>query len=439
MAETGPVGTENATTGDGDRPGLPTVPGPAEGEPISEVPPLVEFEGRIDDPSAARESAAMPAPSLGRRPVRRRFLAPVAEGDFPHSETAAETREVRPRASGRGAPPPTSGAAFAISERPRERVEPGDDTARTSPRRVRRWPRYLAAGGGIALALLLAVGAEIGVNPRWVARLRGTVAQMLAQAPGVAAAGKPPADPAKRVAYYTARANAGDGESQFALAVLYARGEGVAQDYAAAAKWFRAAADHGMARAQYDLGVLYERGRGVSLDFAEAAAWYRRAAERNYALAQYNLAVAYTKGQGVARDPAEAASWYRRAAAQGVVAAMLNLAILYERGDGVAASTVDAYAWYRAAARRGSQPAARRADELLKAFSPTDQTRAEAMTTAVAESIRDPIGAAERQGTQKLPAAAPAVSGAPGGPVLKSGIDNGPAAPHDSEVQAETP
>src|ERR1051326_4761996 len=116
-------------------------------------------------------------------------------------------------------------------------------------------------------------------------------------------------------------------------------------------------------------------------DPAQAVGWYRKAAEQNHALAQYNLAVAYTKGEGVPREPFEAAVWYHRAAAQGVVAAMVNLAILYERGEGVDTSTADAYGWYRAAARRGSGPAKRRADELLQAFSPWEQTRAEAKMT----------------------------------------------------------
>jgi len=199
-----------------------------------------------------------------------------------------------------------------------------------------------------------------------------------------------PSDPAQRLAYFQRAAEAGNADAELQIAILYAKGEGLTQDYAIAAKWFRAAAEHGVVRAQFDLGVLYERGRGVDMDQTEAANWYLRAAKANYPLAQYNLAVAYTKGQGTRKDFAEAALWYRRAAGQGVVQAMVNLGMLYERGDGVPASPIDAYAWYLAAGRRGNQPAERRAGELYAALPRMDQIRAEALASDVAGSIHDP-------------------------------------------------
>jgi hypothetical protein len=199
----------------------------------------------------------------------------------------------------------------------------------------------------------------------------------------------PPGNPADRLAFYQSAAEGGNSDAQLQLAILYAKGEGLPQDYIAAAKWFRAAADHGSARAQYDLGVLYERGRGVPVDVAEAAKWYLKAAEGKYPLAQFNLAVCYTKGQGVRKDLPEAALWYRRAALQGVVQAMINLGTMYERGDGVPASPVDAYAWYLAASQRGNQVAAKRADEILAALPKLDQIRAEALAADVAASIHE--------------------------------------------------
>ena len=42
---------------------------------------------------------------------------------------------------------------------------------------------------------------------------------------------------------------------------MYARGQGVPQDYAEAVKWYRLAADQGDARAQNNLGVMYANGR----------------------------------------------------------------------------------------------------------------------------------------------------------------------------------
>jgi TPR repeat protein len=276
--------------------------------------------------------------------------------------------------------------------------------------------RLTLVAAGVAAALAVTTAFEVGVSVESLAGLPVTLLYRLRAPP---AGLKPPADPARRLAYYTARAQAGDAAAQVALAVVYAKGEGVRQDYATAASWFRRAAEQGVARAQYDLGVLYERGRGVPIDYAQAALWYRKAARQNHPLAEYNLAVAYTKGEGVDHSLSDAAVWYHRAAAHGVVAAMVNLAILYERGDGVEASTADAYAWYRAAAQRGSASAARRADELLRGFSPWEQTRAEAKMASVAASIDDAIGKRSRLTGR----AGPTVISDRSEPALESGID----------------
>jgi hypothetical protein len=245
--------------------------------------------------------------------------------------------------------------------------------------------------------------------------------------PPATAANRPPVpeDPAKRFAFYLARAKTGDTDAQLRVAILYAKGDGVPQDYRIAATWFRAAAEHGVARAQYDLGVLYERGRGLSVDYNEAFIWYKRSAEGGYPLAEYNLAVAYTRGQGTPQDFAAAAEWYRRAAEQGVVPAMINLAILYERGDGVEASTIDAYAWYRAAASRGNEPSTKRASELFDVLSQQDRERAEARAAVVMASV--PV----------VPAGEPAAAVPPGPtPTLKPGLE--PAPPGQNDEKAGT-
>src|SRR5262249_4141552 len=94
-----------------------------------------------------------------------------------------------------------------------------------------------------------------------------------------------PNAPAARGPHFKRAEGAGRPEAELQLAILYAKGEGVTQDYATAATWFRAAAEQGLPRAQYDLGVLYDRGRGVTADPTQATNWYRKAAEGKYPLA----------------------------------------------------------------------------------------------------------------------------------------------------------
>lgn len=403
----------------------------AVGLPIDELPPLVEpiFIGFDDPPPEIRP------PATSRRPVRRRFLPPVVQA--PGEESSLPLmRDARSRVPPHQLPPPALPAPDRPTDRPtgrplrqegpsdpltQARRRPAPAATAMSRRRLRL--RLVLVGAGVAAALAVTTAFEVGVSLESLARLPGAILRHLPGSVPRAIALKPPADPANRLAYYTAHAEAGDAAAQVALAVLYAKGDGVRQDYATAASWFRRAAEQGVARAQYDLGVLCERGRGVPIDYVQAAKWYRKAAEQNHPLAEYNLAVAYTKGEGVDRNLSEAAVWYHRAAAQGVVAAMVNLAILYERGNGVEASTADAYAWYRAAAQRASAPAARRADELLRGFSPWEQTRAEAKMADVAASINDAAGERARLAAHATAATVSDRSE----PALRSGIDGGRA------------
>ncbi len=74
-------------------------------------------------------------------------------------------------------------------------------------------------------------------------------------------------------------AEQGDPQSQYQIAVLYLRGDGVPQSFAEAVKWFRKAADRGDGDAQFNLGHMYAQGSGVKKDFIEAYKWFYVAAD----------------------------------------------------------------------------------------------------------------------------------------------------------------
>jgi TPR repeat protein len=61
---------------------------------------------------------------------------------------------------------------------------------------------------------------------------------------------------------------------------MFAKGQGVAQDSAEAARLFRLAAAQGHAIAQFNLGSAFRNGRGVALDKAEAIQWFVLAASQ---------------------------------------------------------------------------------------------------------------------------------------------------------------
>ncbi len=182
-----------------------------------------------------------------------------------------------------------------------------------------------------------------------------------------------------------ARAEKGDPQAQTALAAAYAKGEGIKQDYAAAASWYKQAAEKGNAAAQGALGELYEAGQGVPHDLKEAARWYRQAAEQGLGSAQYELAALYAVGTGVPLDNTEALKWYLRAAEQGQALAQYSAGMRYSEGRGVAQDLVLGYKWLSLAANQGLPEAANglkriegrmsseqlaRGRELVKAFRP---------------------------------------------------------------------
>jgi TPR repeat protein len=73
-------------------------------------------------------------------------------------------------------------------------------------------------------------------------------------------------------------AEQGKGRAQFLLGLAYAKGEGVPQDLALAAKWYQKAGTQGDPNAQNNLGVLYVQGTGIGLNPVAAYACFSLAA-----------------------------------------------------------------------------------------------------------------------------------------------------------------
>ena len=86
-------------------------------------------------------------------------------------------------------------------------------------------------------------------------------------------------------------------------------------DYVTAARLLTPLAQHGYPRAQTMLGFMYESGQGVPQDYDAAAYWYRQSAELGDATAQSLLGLLYDKGHGVPLDDVAAYKWLNLAAA----------------------------------------------------------------------------------------------------------------------------
>jgi hypothetical protein len=187
------------------------------------------------------------------------------------------------------------------------------------------------------------------------------------------------------VSNLSARAETGEPEAAFWLALAYADGRLLPKDKARSAtlmlqaaekgyapaeyrvglsfypenlpeteKWMLAAAQHGQPDAQRWLGTAYEfQWLGIT-DLQEALKWYRKAAEQGQPDAQTVLGMMYEHGTGVPQDYSAAADWYRKAAEHfpdlgGAGQGRNQLGLLYIDGLGVPKDYVQAYLWFSAA------------------------------------------------------------------------------------------
>ncbi len=95
--------------------------------------------------------------------------------------------------------------------------------------------------------------------------------------------------------------------------------------YEAAMEILTPLAEQGNATAQYDIGTMYDKGQGVEQDYGAAAGWFMAAAEGGYAAAQNDLGRMYYLGQGVEKDYKLAVTWFTKAAERGNVDAQAYL------------------------------------------------------------------------------------------------------------------
>jgi len=186
-------------------------------------------------------------------------------------------------------------------------------------------------------------------------------------------------------------AASGDANAQFMLGLMYANGQGIAQNFYEAAKMYRLAGNQRHSGAQVNLGSLFENCLGNGpCNSEEASHWYRRAADQGDAVAQYNLAVMYGIGRGVAEDEWAARVLFRNSAEQGYAPAQYNLAVSYERGLGGPVDFIAAYAWYDLATKRGYDDGVNGRDKIAARLTAAELAKAEKMSVSLLASYGRP-------------------------------------------------
>ncbi len=154
-------------------------------------------------------------------------------------------------------------------------------------------------------------------------------------------------------------AKGGHAEAAFNLASLYAKGDGVDQNYKTAVSYLEKSSNEGYYPAMTNLGLLYAKGQGVKQNYLTARSLWLKAAAGEHADAMHNLAVIYATGKGVEKDMGEAINWYRKGANGGYVDSIFDLGLLYANGDGVERDYNKAKRLWETAAGKGHELAAK--------------------------------------------------------------------------------
>ena len=128
------------------------------------------------------------------------------------------------------------------------------------------------------------------------------------------------------------KAQKGDAQYQFAVAVCYEIGDGVEVSDKDSFYWYDKAANQGHVPSQYSLGLIYNYGNSfVKPNYEKAFEWFTKAAEKNDVGALFHVGYAYKNGEGVKPDEEKGFEYYKKAADRGHADGQVNYANLHFR------------------------------------------------------------------------------------------------------------
>lgn len=189
-------------------------------------------------------------------------------------------------------------------------------------------------------------------------------AMLLATAGGASISGSPSApcdSPRPIIRELAAKADSGDAEALYQMALLHDRGfDSIPRDSILSLSLLRRSADKGNLKAQNLLGYkLMQSGDSSGLE------WIEKAAIAGDPKAQGNIGYLLLNSKIVERDPRKASYWLERAANAGIATASSMLGDLYKTGEGVARDTLQAETRYCAAIDAGLADAAYKLADML--------------------------------------------------------------------------
>lgn len=167
----------------------------------------------------------------------------------------------------------------------------------------------------------------------------------------------PEDDVLEKLAEAREKAEQGDAEAQYTLAMYLLSGVLGFPEYTEIVGLLTKSAEQGNSDALYELGVCYMNGEGVRNDSLKTEELWKRAADLGNVDAMVALGGAYRGGKGIPENLDASFAMYKAAADKGCAAGYLHTGICYFNGSGVEANIEKAIEYVRTAEQMGSSDA----------------------------------------------------------------------------------
>jgi len=182
-------------------------------------------------------------------------------------------------------------------------------------------------------------------------------------------------DPSKNYKYseeLLSKAQSGDAQSQYELAMCYRKGSGVPKDYQKSFEWTEKAAAQNQQDALFNKAVCYLQGEGVAINETAAVKIFSELSEKDNAKAQFGLAMCLLTGRGSTKNEKEAVKLFLKTAEKGDANAQYYLGRCLLNGIGVSQNKKEAIDWLKKSGSLGNKSAKTLLQETLNSQSSTN-------------------------------------------------------------------
>ena len=176
------------------------------------------------------------------------------------------------------------------------------------------------------------------------------------------------------------------------------------QDYQNALPIIMSLAQQGHAEAQFFLALMYDRGNGIAQNPEEAVRWYTRSALGGWSDSMFNLGQKYYKGQTVPADLAKAADLFFLVATTGDPDGQWAFGVLVAGGEGRPKDLIEGCGWLLLAANQGHDKAKQELRKFHEQLTEQQRGDAEAVAQTLDELIKNDGFALEKMPPVPVPA-----------------------------------